>query len=126
MNPLPTKGAIPLLLRASTTHPLRTVLFRLGQSLKASGAFLRNPHIRSSQAASLSLELFRNTTGETYVSLVASGLDLHRDAHMALASLCTPEPMPIRPGSSSLIEIQLDIRSLDAGARFTPTLAISA
>jgi len=78
--------------------------------------------------ASISLELHRRASDETYVSLIISGLELHRDAHIALASLCIQDALPLRLGSSGFIEIQLEVRSLDPVncALFTPTLLISA
>ncbi|GAC1355614.1 MAG: hypothetical protein NVSMB3_01000 [Acidobacteriaceae bacterium] len=128
MKSLSTGTAPPLLLQASTTRPLRALLPRLLRSLRSSGSFIHQRRASSSRAVSLSLELQRHATADTYASLLASGLELHRSAHTALASLCPPDSRPLRRGSSSLIEIQLDIRSLDRfhGRLFAATRAISA
>lgn len=128
MQQQPPRTALPLLLRASTTRPLRTLLPRLIRSLQIAGSFIRPHRPSSSRTVSLSIELHRDSSDEAYASLLASGLDLHREAHTALASLCVPDARPRPRGSSSYIEIQLDIRSLDRlhSALFTPSLAISA
>lgn len=128
MQQSPPNTASPLLLQASTTRPLPAILPGLLRSLQISGSFIRGQRASSSRAVSLSFELPRHTTDEAYTSLLASGLELHRNAHTALASLCVPDTRPLRRGSSSLIEIQLDIRSLGQlhGDLLTPTLAISA
>ncbi len=119
--------AAPLLLHASTTHPLRQVLSRLKHRVEIAGAFLRERRPPTPRDASLTLELYRDSSEDLYVGLVASGLDLSRPAHIALASLCTPDPSPPRPGASTHIEIQLEIRCLDTHRnRFVPTLAVSA
>jgi len=124
----PTHITSPLLLQALTKRPLRALLRRLIESFQMRGIFIHHHRVLSIRTASISFELHRQASDETYVTLIASGLELHRNAHTALASLCIPDTLPLRLGSSSFIEIQLEIRSLDQthSALFTPTLAISA
>lgn len=118
----------PLLLRASTTHPLRTLVPCLLHALQRSGSFIRDHGALSTRAAFISFELRRQAIDETYAALVTSGLELHRDAHIALASLCIPDARPLRRGSASTLHLRLDIASRHQlhGTFFTPTLAISA
>ncbi len=128
MKSLSVSLATPLLLQASVTRPLRSFLPRLLRSLRRSGSYIREHPSRSTGTISLSIELHRHATADTYAILIASGLELHRSAHTALASLCAQDILPLSRSPSTLIEIRLEIRSLETIRRtpFPATLAISA
>ena len=116
-----------LLLQSSTTHPPQTLLPRITRALQAAGSYIRSRRTLSSSTVALSFETHRHATEDTYAALIASGLDLDRAAHMALATLCAIGRMRLCPGSSPL-HIDLEIRSRDQAHPLAvmPTLAASA
>lgn len=103
--------AFPLLMRASTSDPLPTLLPHLVETLPGSGAIIRARQRLSPRAVSLRLEMQRHRCEHIYAALLASGLLLDRAAHVALAALCTQNWTLPAGRLSSLLEIDLQIHS---------------
>ncbi len=76
-------------LRGHTFEAHREVLPTLLDSMAACGCWLLEQRVLSPTATELSFEIQLRSVFELYSGLLASGVDLSRDSHTRMKSLCT-------------------------------------
>jgi hypothetical protein len=98
MNPEPSDKSVPCLpapeiplieLRGRTYEDHREIVPVLLETMAACGCWLLEQRVLSPSATELSFELQLRSVFELYSGLLSSGVDLSRDSHTRMKSLCT-------------------------------------
>jgi hypothetical protein len=104
----------PELILESFTYAERTHLLPdLGAAVDLAGGWVLERHSLAADAVEVYLEVQMAALPEVYGALLASGLELTRDSHRALAERCNCD-LYLRPrhGISSILSLRVDIRFL--------------
>lgn len=121
-DPLPT--AIPTVeLRGSTFESHHEVVPALLDSMAACGCWLIDQCALSSTVTELSFEIQLRSVFELYSGLLSNGVDLSRDSHTRMKSLCTVrDHNPHRARRRRILTFRLELLFLeDATAAFPLT-----
>ncbi len=79
----------PIELRGHTYDEQRELVPELIETMNACGCWLLDQRTLSSTSTELKIELQLRSVFEFYSALLAAGIDLTRDSHILMRSLCT-------------------------------------
>jgi hypothetical protein len=90
------------------------VLHQLGRAISECGAWVQDRRSVSPATMEIQLEIQSRGVMDLYAALVASGLELTRDGHLALTSLCTSRKNSVGAiERRKIIAVRLEITFLE-------------
>ena len=122
--PDPLAAEMPTVeLRGQTFEDHREIIPALLDSMAACGCWLLEQRVLSPTATELSFEIQLRSVFDLYSGLLASGVDLSRDSHTCMKSLCTVrDHNPHHARRRRIITVRLELLFLEE-ADTTPPLA---
>lgn len=116
-----TKLEIPL---QSFTYLERTaILPELGAAIDGAGGWMLDRRQLSADSLELCVEVQQQALPEIYGALLASGLELTRDSHRALAERCNCCMHLPRRGTTSILTVRVEVHFLSDPALSVDTAA---
>ena len=118
MNPEPIQSGLllpsvemPLIdLRGHTYEDHQELLPGLIETMNTCGCWLLEQRTLSTTATELNFELQLRSVFELYSTLLASGIDLSRDSHLRMKSLCTVrDHNPHRAKRRRILTVRLEL-----------------
>jgi hypothetical protein len=123
MNPKPADKTLPdpmasemptIELRGHTYEDHREMVPTLLDTMAACGCWLLEQRVISPTATELSFEMLLRSVFELYSGLLSSGVDLSRDSHIRMKSLCTVrDHNPHNAKRRRIITIRLELIFLE-------------
>ena len=120
--PDPLAAEMPIVaLRGQTFEAHREIIPTLLDSMAACGCWLLEQRALSPTATQLSFEIQLRSVFELYSGLLASGVDLSRDSHTCMKSLCTVrDHNPHHARRRRIITVRLELLFLDENDSSSP------
>ncbi|HEX4038947.1 MAG TPA: hypothetical protein VHX37_12885 [Acidobacteriaceae bacterium] len=115
----PMKGWELNLTAQCTDEAPRTVRFLTG-AVMACGGYVLSRRFDAGESAAIEFEFVRATCVEMYSVLIASGLELSAQSHLAMAALCQCTRETLEATAGDPVRVELTIRKSGGVARREP------
>lgn len=107
-----------LLLQGFTYSERATLLPSLGRGIDSAGGWLLHRQPASATSVEVHLELQHRALPDLYAALLASGVELTRESHRALAQRCNCSlHLPPMRGSASILSLRIEVHFLGEPGR---------